>query len=161
MDYHRFRIVVAYLLIGGFAVHGKILSPIGVNYESIPVDHHPAIERSLDYYEGLGYEFQQAACDEPETICFHWQNEAYYARSLFTHPEPWKDDIIISSRYDLGGYLTTVVMHELGHILGIWEHGDDLMAPFPAMGSRLTLRDQRRLRGVHRFVPAAPSGAWR
>lgn len=160
MDYHRFRIVAAYLLIAGFA-HGEILSPIGVNYESIPAGHHEAIERALDYYEALGYEFEFAACDEPETICFHWQDEGYYARSLFTHPEPWKDDIIFSSRYDLGDYLTTVVMHELGHILGIWEHGTELMAPFPAAGARLSLRDQRRLRGVHRFAPPLPSGAWR
>ncbi|HUW32183.1 MAG TPA: hypothetical protein VM223_11275, partial [Planctomycetota bacterium] len=89
------------------------------------------------------------------------QEQPYYARSLFAHPEPWKDDIILSSRYDLGDYLTTVVMHELGHILGIWEHGEGLMAPFPEAGARLTLRDQRRLRGVHRFAPSTPSGQWR
>ena len=160
MDYHRFRIVAAYLLIGGFA-HAQIVSQIGVNYEAIPVEHHAAIERAIGYYEGLGYRFEFAACDEDGTICFHWQDEAYYARSLFTHPEPWRDDIILSSRYDLGHYLTTVVAHEIGHILGIWEHGDELMAPFPATGARLSLRDQRRLRGVHRFAPAAPSGAWR
>lgn len=160
MDYHRFRIVAAYLLIAGFA-HAQIVSQIGVNYESIPVEHHPAIERALDYYEALGYEFEFAACDEDNTVCFHWEPQSYYARSLFTHPEPWKDDIILSSRYELGHYLVTVIMHELGHILGIWEHGDELMAPFPAMGSRLTLRDQRRLRGVHRFAPSASSGAWR
>ena len=76
----------------------------GVNYDAIPVEHHPAIERALDYYEGLGYGFEFAACDEDNTICFHWWDEGYYARSLFTHPEPRRDDIILSSRYDLGDY---------------------------------------------------------
>jgi len=144
-----------------FAALIVITCALGVNYESIPVEHHPAIERAIAYYEALGFEFEQAACDEPDTVCFHWQDEAYYARSLFTHPEPWWGDIIISSRYDIGGYLTTVVAHEIGHILGIWEHGSDLMAPFPAIGARLSLRDQRRLLGVHRFAPPVPSGAWR
>ena len=134
---------------------------LGINYDTIPPENHEAIERAIGYYEGLGYAFEFAACDEDGTICFHWQDEAYYARSLFTHPEPWRDDIILSSRYDLGDYLTTVVMHELGHILGIWEHGTELMAPFPEAGARLTLRDQRRLRGVHRFVLSTPSGLWR
>jgi len=138
-----------------------ITAVFGVNYDAIPVEHHEAIERAIGYYEALGYDFESAACDEPATICFHWQDHGYYARSLFAHPEPWRDDIILSSRYDLGDYLTTVVMHELGHILGIWEHGTDLMAPFPLPGARLTLRDQRRLRGVHRFAPSASSGAWK
>jgi len=138
-----------------------ITCALGLNYESIPPEHHEAIERAIGYYEALGYEFEQAACDEPETICFHWEPQGYYARSLFVAPEPWRDDIILSSRYDLGDYLTTVVMHELGHILGIWEHGAELMAPFPEAGSRLTLRDQRRLRGVHRFALSTPSGPWR
>jgi len=138
-----------------------ITAVFGVNYDAIPPEHRPAIERALDYYEALGFEFEFAACDEDDTVCFHWENQGYYARSLFTQPEPWKDDIILSSRYDIGGYLTTVVAHEIGHILGIWEHGSDLMAPFPAIGARLSLRDQRRLLGVHRFAPPAPSGAWR
>ena len=134
---------------------------LGVNYDAIPVEHHEAIEQAIGYYEALGFQFEFAACDEDRTICFHWESQGYYARSLFTHPEPWRDDIILSSRYDLGDYLTTVVMHELGHILGIWEHGTELMAPFPLPGARLSLRDQRRLRGAHRFAPTAPSGAWR
>ena len=138
-----------------------ITCALGINYDAIPVEHHAAIERALGYYEGLGFRFEFAACDEPDTICFHWWDEGYYARSLFAHPEPWRDDIILSSRYDLGDYLTTVVAHEIGHILGIWEHGTDLMAPFPEAGARLTMRDQRRLRGIHRFAPSVPSGAWR
>jgi len=138
-----------------------ITCALGINYDAIPVEHHAAIERALGYYEGLGFRFEFAACDEPDTICFHWWDEGYYARSLFTHPEPWRDDIILSSRYDLGDYLKTVVAHEIGHILGIWEHGDELMAPFPEADARLTLRDQRRLRGVHRFALSTPSGPWR
>jgi len=144
-----------------FAALIVITCALGVNYESIPVEHHPAIERAIAYYEALGFEFEQAACDEDNTICFHWEDQSYYARSLFVAPEPWKDDIILSSQYELGHYLVTVIMHELGHVLGIWEHATDLMAPFPLPGARLTLRDQRRLRGVHRFAPAAPSGPWR
>ena len=134
---------------------------LGINYDTIPPEHRPAIERALDYYEALGYEFEQAACDEDNTVCFHWEPQSYYARSLFAMPEPWKDDIILSSRYELGHYLVTVIMHELGHSLGIWEHGEGLMAPFPLSGARLTLRDQRRLRGVHRFALSTPSGPWR
>ena len=138
-----------------------ITCSLGVNYDAIPPEHHPAIERAIAYYEALGYAFEFAACAEDTTLGVHWWDEGYYARSLFTHPEPRRDDIILSSRYDLGDYLATVVAHEIGHILGIWEHGDELMAPFPAAGARLSLRDQRRLRGVHRFVPDTPSGLWK
>ena len=137
------------------------LASIGINLDAIPEERTGEVLEALAYYEWFGYEFEYRGCEALDTICFYWQPEGYYGRALMFHPEPWKDDIIISSSRVDEFDLTTVVMHELGHVLGCWQHSTGLMSSNPTKGSKLALEDQRKLRGNHRFIPPKPSGVFR